>query len=347
MTLDPAFIKMLQDEFLVELKGLSESFSMALLELTSPATREDGIKKVFRIAHTVKSSSRAAGFENIGTIAHRLEDCLAVVRVHPERLDQKFFDVLSLSMNSINTSANDTSFQIQGILSTLDTEFTRLEKTPIDESSTTFKLNSAESVGPSGSNESSDKNRIGNFELLFEKAKKVALDTANEVKKEVDFFCFGAQVSAPEELIRQISDPCLHLIRNAIDHGAQSKETRLAEWKPEKNRIMLKIALQDEHLVVSVADDGAGIDRARVIEKAISSRLLDGNFDHSKMTNEEVFHFLCEPGFSTAVKVTTVSGRGVGMDIVKSATESMKGTLTISSYLKKGTTFSMKIPIKK
>jgi two-component system chemotaxis sensor kinase CheA len=144
-------------------------------------------------------------------------------------------------------------------------------------------------------------------------------------------------------VIEEISDPLVHIIRNAIDHGIEDADTRRANGKDKAGRISLSAKYEGNEIWLSVADDGSGLNREKILAKAAEKELIKG--DAEAMSDTEIWQLVFEPGFSTADKVTEVSGRGVGMDVVKRNIEKLRGKIDIHSTIGAGSEFILKIPL--
>jgi two-component system chemotaxis sensor kinase CheA len=161
--------------------------------------------------------------------------------------------------------------------------------------------------------------------------------------KPVNFIVSGQDTEMDKNVIEQISDPLVHILRNAIDHGIESKETRIAAGKPATGTIQLNARYEGSDIWINVKDDGAGLDRNRILAKAQEKGLLKA--DPSAITDKEAFAFIFEPGFSTAEIVSEVSGRGVGLDVVKKNLEQIRGRIEIKTVPGAGTEFILIIPL--
>ena len=169
-------------------------------------------------------------------------------------------------------------------------------------------------------------------------------DLSIEFNKPVDLTITGAGVLVDRSAIDKLLDPLLHLLRNAFDHGIDSPTARLAAGKPARGAIAITAYHQGSQTVIDIADDGRGIDLTKITTKAIALGLLTP-VEATTATPERVLELLFEPGFSTADRVTKLSGRGMGLDIVKAQIQAIKGSISIDSQLGKGTTFSLRIPL--
>lgn len=185
--------------------------------------------------------------------------------------------------------------------------------------------------------------RMVPIDPTFKKMKRLVRDLSKRQGKKVDLVISGADTEVDKSVVEAISDPLVHLIRNAIDHGIESSEDRIAAGKPGVGTVRLSAQQQAGEIRIHVKDDGKGLDRSRILRKGIERGLVKG--DGSDLSDSEVFRLIFEPGFSTAAAVTDISGRGVGMDVVKQNIEAVKGRVDIQSTLGVGTTLTLRIPL--
>ncbi|WP_456427657.1 chemotaxis protein CheA [Rhodocaloribacter sp.] len=179
---------------------------------------------------------------------------------------------------------------------------------------------------------------------VFNKFPRVVRDLAKEFNKQIDLVIEGQETEVDKSLIEEISDPLVHLIRNASDHGVETPEVRRAQGKPERGTIRLTAAHEGNHIVIRVEDDGAGIDPEKIKAHAISKGLITRK-EAEEMKDQNVFDLIFAPGFSTAKSVSQVSGRGVGMDVVKTNITRLNGAIQIDSKIGEGTRFTLKLPL--
>jgi len=178
---------------------------------------------------------------------------------------------------------------------------------------------------------------------LFRKMARLARDTAKKCGKEVSFETIGEDTELDKTVVEKVADPLVHLIRNAIDHGLESDATeRVRQGKASAGRVQLRAFHKGGKIFIEVEDDGRGLNRAAIIEKAVQRGLLRKD---EIPEERDIYSLICQPGFSTATKITALSGRGVGMDVVKRNIVSMGGSLEIRSEGGKGTCFAMKLPL--
>lgn len=177
----------------------------------------------------------------------------------------------------------------------------------------------------------------------FRKMVRLVRDLSHKANKKVDLQIIGEETEVDKTIIEQISDPLVHLIRNAVDHGIESPEERRAAGKPETGRIVIEAKHSVGEVWIIVADDGRGLDREKILRKGVEKGLITG--EERELKDEEVWRLIFEPGFSTAEKVSSVSGRGVGMDVVKRNIERIRGKIDIRSRPGGGTMFIIRIPL--
>ena len=177
---------------------------------------------------------------------------------------------------------------------------------------------------------------------LFQRMSRVVRDLARKTGKDVDLDITGEDTELDRNLVEELSDPLMHMLRNAMDHGVESPEERVASGKPAKAHVGLRAAHQSGKIVIDVSDDGRGLNRAKIIKKAISNGVIASG---DNMSDADVFNLIFQPGFSTAERVTDVSGRGVGMDVVRKHVQKLRGRIEIESAPGQGSTFHLKLPL--
>ena len=177
---------------------------------------------------------------------------------------------------------------------------------------------------------------------LFHRMARLVRDLSRKSGKRVELEVSGEETELDRTIVEELADPFMHMVRNAIDHGIEPPEARVAAGKDATARIRLKACHQAGHIVIEICDDGRGLDRQRILAKAIEKGLV-GNPDHLGET--EIFNLILEPGFSTAEQVTDLSGRGVGMDVVRKQIQKLRGRIEIRSSAGVGTTFILKLPL--
>lgn len=177
---------------------------------------------------------------------------------------------------------------------------------------------------------------------LFQRMARIVRELAEETGKSVRLRTEGEATEVDRTVIERLADPLTHMIRNAVDHGLETREARLAGGKPEQGEVRLSAAHRSGRILIEVADDGAGIDREKVKSIAIAKELIAPEV---QLTDSEIDNLLFLPGFSTASTVSSISGRGVGMDVVKRSVQALGGRISIASRAGRGSTFSMSLPL--
>ncbi|HEV2134602.1 MAG TPA: chemotaxis protein CheA [Terracidiphilus sp.] len=177
---------------------------------------------------------------------------------------------------------------------------------------------------------------------LFQRMTRVARDLTRKTGKQAEVETIGGDTELDRSVVEELADPLMHMIRNAIDHGLESSEERRIAGKNPIGKIRLRASHQAGHIVIEIADDGRGLNREKIFEKARRTGLLD---EGSNPSDREVFNLIFHPGFSTAARITDVSGRGVGMDVVKKQIQKLRGHVDIESRPGKGTSFFLRLPL--
>ncbi|MGZ3862948.1 MAG: chemotaxis protein CheA [Bacteroidia bacterium] len=185
--------------------------------------------------------------------------------------------------------------------------------------------------------------RLVQIGFLFNKFHRILRDVAVIENKKVDLILEGTEIEIDRNILRIMSDSLVHLVRNAVSHGIETPEKRLERGKPETGKVILTARNEKDTVYIDVKDDGNGIDIKAIKKKAVEKGIISADYG-SVISDEEVMMCLFEPGFSNAEKVTEVSGRGVGMDVVKRAVESIGGKINIETELGKGSVFTLSLP---
>ncbi|MCR5581420.1 MAG: chemotaxis protein CheA [Pseudobutyrivibrio sp.] len=179
----------------------------------------------------------------------------------------------------------------------------------------------------------------------FQKMNRIVFDTSRKLGKDIELKMIGEDTEVDKNIIEKISDPLMHMIRNSIDHGIEDKEARVAAGKPEKGLITLEAKNEGGKVVISVTDDGGGMNPEKLFAKAKKNGIIPAEKTINDYTKKEIYQFITYPGFSTNEQVTELSGRGVGMDVVVKNLQSVGGMLEIDSEFGKGSTMALKIPL--
>jgi two-component system chemotaxis sensor kinase CheA len=184
--------------------------------------------------------------------------------------------------------------------------------------------------------------RLVPIKPTFQKMERLVRDLARDCEKKVNFHTSGEDTEIDRTVIEEIADPLVHMVRNSMDHGLEKPAVRLANGKPEHGNVTLKAFHQGSNIHIELSDDGRGIDHERIYSKAVEKGVIPAG---AQMSRDEVLALIFAPGFSTAEKVTSVSGRGVGMDVVRRNIEKLRGKVEIDTEVGKGTIFRIKLPL--
>lgn len=177
---------------------------------------------------------------------------------------------------------------------------------------------------------------------IFSKFQRLVRDLAAELGRDVDLITGGAETELDKTVLERLKDPLVHLLRNSIDHGIEPPEVRLQAGKPKRGRVSLTASHSGALVIIQVQDDGGGLDHEAIRAKAVALGLLAPD---AEIPDKELFGLIMSPGFSTAKEITNVSGRGVGMDVVKKSIEALRGSIVIDSQRGAGTTITIKLPL--
>ena len=177
---------------------------------------------------------------------------------------------------------------------------------------------------------------------IFSRFPRVVRDLQRDLNKKIDLVIEGEDTELDKSVVEDLLDPIMHCVRNSVDHGIETPEVRTASGKPETGTILLKASNEGNQIVIEIKDDGAGIDVEKVRKKAVERGLIHPD---KAVTEQDAFNLIMQPGFSTADKISNISGRGVGLDVVKTMINNLKGTISINSAKGKGTSFIIKLPL--
>ncbi|HEY8272837.1 MAG TPA: ATP-binding protein, partial [Pseudobdellovibrionaceae bacterium] len=187
--------------------------------------------------------------------------------------------------------------------------------------------------------------RMTPLKSLFVKMQRIVRDVSLSLNKPVDLQLIGEETEVERTVFELLGDPLVHLVRNAMDHGVENSQIRAERNKPAMAKVMVSAKQSGGNVMIDIVDDGGGINREKVLKKAIEKNLISPGVDPNSLSDDQVFQFIFSAGFSTADKVSDLSGRGVGLDVVRSNLERINGKINISSKLGQGTTFRLTIPL--
>lgn len=225
------------------------------------------------------------------------------------------------------------------VLSSYNQFSSKLKKSVNDLKNVSQKL----SVNTGNLQEGIMKIRMVPISSIFARFPRLVRDLSHSLNKQVDLRMEGEDTELDKSVIEDLLDPLIHVVRNSIDHGIETPDKRRSAGKNPAGSILLKASNEGSMILIEISDDGAGIDKAKVLKKAVERGLIPN--EQALSSESEIFDLLYEPGFSTAQKVTNVSGRGVGMDVVKTQIEKLKGSIVMSSTPGQGTKTSIRLPL--
>jgi two-component system chemotaxis sensor kinase CheA len=306
----------------------------------SNSTQVDDLIKRLKLANEGKlggtggsagdSQQKAAPQKNVEQVKKAAMSIEQTIRVDVSRLDSlmNLVGELVLSRNRIGQISNDLEKKFEG-------EFLieQLMETTSQIGLITTELQLAVM-----------KTRMVPIGKVFNKFPRMVRDLCREMSKDIDLVISGEETELDKSVVEEIGDPLIHMIRNAVDHGCETPEERRKVGKPDKGTVNLSAYHEGNHIVVEIKDDGKGMDPEALKRKALEKGVITAD-EAKNMDPETAFGLVFKPGFSTAAKITDVSGRGVGMDVVKTNIEKLNGIINIESELGKGTRFRLKLPL--
>ncbi len=282
-----------------------------------------------RLKKTISAAPAHQVLANVGSVLERMVQADA-------SSDPK---ALALELETVRSQARRTQHDLEMIRRDLDS-LTHVRASINDLFETIHQLDRV----ADGIQQSVMDTRMLPIGPLFQRFKRVIRDITRGNGKNIRLDVNGEKTELDKRMIDELGDPLIHMVRNSADHGVEPPEVRLAAGKPEQGVVKLDAFHRGNSIVIQVSDDGKGLDVERIRSKAIEKGLLTPA-DADRMTKQQMFQMIWEPGLSTAEKVTDISGRGMGMDIVKSKIEELNGTIELDSEMGKGTTITIKLPL--
>lgn len=188
------------------------------------------------------------------------------------------------------------------------------------------------------------KTRMQPIKKVFGRFPRVVRDLARTLKKEIRLEMIGEETDLDKNLVEALADPLVHLVRNSVDHGIEMPDEREKAGKPREGTVVLTAAQEGDHILLTIEDDGRGIDAKIIRKKAVEKNVMDADMA-ARISDKEAFHIIFAPGFSTKDQISDISGRGVGMDVVKTRIAQLNGSVDIDSTLGKGTKLTIKLPL--
>lgn len=367
------------EDFVSECKEQIINVEPKLIALKEDKDNMELVNDLFRIMHTIKGNSRMFNLERIAGEAHGIENIFSAIRKGEAVMTDEKLDECFKKLDRFNTIFNEILDIYQKIVQgkNLDHGKTRTEKRLQEESEVIkvkvdeihrltelFKKMDQMVQDDHSKHPTPDKEKMSEIENLFKETekqlqalRKVAVgrlfnrfprmvrDMSMTLGKKVKLIAKGEEVEVDKNIFDRIADPMIHLIRNSLDHGLETPQERMLSGKPEEGTLLLDISSTETELSIVVADDGRGLDAERIKAKAVSKNLISAD-SALKMPDEEAINLIFLPGFSTSEKVTDISGRGVGMDVVKTyIEEKLNGKVILQSQLNIGLKVTLKVPL--
>ena len=330
-------MKVLQKQVIdMELEVISTSNIVAQLKLISEgkfkgSTSSSGSKATKTKQPESKSEASGQPKSQKPTTKRAPDRSTETIRVEVERLDSlmNLVGELVLNRNRLVQIIDDVSHVLQ--------EHDELYRTLLDTSSQLDFITTELQTGVMHT-------RMVQVGRIFNKFPRVVRDLAKDANKKINLVIQGAETELDKSLTEEIGDPLVHLIRNSVDHGVEPPDVRVSNGKDPQGTIRLSAQHEGNNIVIEIEDDGKGIDPEKLKKKALEKGLITEK-EAAEMADKEAFNLIFKAGFSTAEKVTKISGRGVGMDVVKTNIAKMNGTIGINSELGVGTVITLKLPL--
>jgi two-component system chemotaxis sensor kinase CheA len=255
--------------------------------------------------------------------------------------DVKMLNAMFISDESdLNTEENRQliKHKIESLYSSLD------KLTPTFKKTEDLLRSSTQSFGrlTNDLHESVMKLRMVPINQIFNRFPRLVRDLSKTLNKDIDLITRGEETELDKSLIEDLIDPLIHIVRNAVDHGIEPPEERTKKGKPRTGKLILEAEHEGQMISIRIKDDGKGLSREKIRKKAIEKGLIDPKIEYS---DTDINNIIFQPGFSTTDSISQVSGRGVGMDVVKQKVDSLNGTISIETIQDKGTTFTIKLPL--
>ncbi|OCT13796.1 chemotaxis protein CheA [Paenibacillus pectinilyticus] len=346
----------------IEQEKFDRSFSLYFISKVDQATLEKEILNVSEIASaviiTVDTESLAElsrPIAEIETARQEIAAAVAATVVTPEIIAPKAAEPVSSAVKPAAGGAPVASRTIRVDIERLDTLmnlFSELliDRVRLEQLASEVKRNDLTETVEHMSRVSSDlqnivlKLRMVSVDSVFNRFPRMIRDLAKSLDKKVDLVITGADTELDRTVIDEIGDPLVHLLRNAVDHGIESISERVAAGKPEHGTIQLRAFHSGNHVFIEIEEDGKGIYRDRVLKTAMKNGLVTAD-QAAKLTDHEVYNLLFASGFSTAEKISDISGRGVGLDVVKTKIQMLGGHVQVDSKPGFGSKFSVQLPL--
>ncbi|MEK6646141.1 MAG: chemotaxis protein CheA [Candidatus Firestonebacteria bacterium] len=361
-----------KDAFLAEGTDLLTSLNQNLLRLEKDQKNKELINELFRIIHTIKGMSATMGFEKVTKLSHELENMLDKIRRDLSLLTPDIIELLFEGTTRFENLFDEIRTEVKPDAKKQDLQGHKLETVRINVNllDKLVNLTGELVIGNArlknlASNYHNDElsrfldgfnrtitdlqnmvlsARIVPVDNTFNRFPKMIRDLAREQEKEINFILEGKDIGLDRVILEEINEPLVHLLRNSVSHGIEKPEERIQKSKNRVGNIFLSAKRERGYVVISVKDDGKGIEPKNIINTAVKLKFITQE-EALKLSPREAIMLIAKPGFSTTDSTTLVSGRGVGMDVVKTRIEACGGTVSIESEPGKGSTFILRLPL--
>src|SRR5919198_153744 len=354
----------LMREFLTETSESLDTVDNQLVRFEQEPNNANILGNIFRLVHTIKGTCGFLGLPRLEALAHAAEtlmgkfrdgmavtgDAVTLILSTIDRLKAVLRKVAVEDIEKLDSKVAAQSIRVN--VETLENLMTMVSELVLtrnqlleivrrhEDSEFKVPLQRLSNV-TAELQEGVMKTRMQPIGNAWQKLPRIIRDLASELKKDIEFEMHGAETELDRQVLDLIKDPLTHMVRNSADHGLEGPEERRNAGKPEKGTIRLSAYHEGGHIIIEIADDGRGLNTDRIKAKAISNGLVS-EAEIEKMTEAQIHKFIFAAGFSTAAKVTSVSGRGVGMDVVRTNIDQIGGTIDIKSVAGEGSTFTIK-----
>lgn len=332
--------------------AIDEIFSLVIDSISLRITKiTDGnllaVSQANDLLVSAKNSIFKKSEEQLIEIIHQFSDQMIIEadETAKDRSQEKTSDDSSATNNVINSIRVSTEKidQLMNLVSEMVTLQARLNLLA-EESNNEDLINVAEKYGSFSKQLRDNAFNISlvPFGVTITRYKRLVHDLSEQLNKKVEFLTEGEDTVLDKKIIEQLSDPIMHILRNCVDHGIENVEDRLKANKPEAGKILMKIFHQSNNVIINISDDGKGLDLKRIKELGIERKLISAD---QQVTDNELINLVFLPGFSSAKIISNVSGRGVGLDVVKRNISDIRGNIEINTEEGKGTSFIIKLPL--
>jgi chemotaxis protein histidine kinase CheA len=333
-------------EFLAEVTLALAALNADLIRLAETPDDLKPLGCIFRAFHNIKGTSGFLGLPRVGRLCHAAESVLAQLRDHalpptPCIIDalMRCVDAIGAIVDTIRPSGSEGSGSDDGLIAELnllsDTALSPARQHQSDAMHGAPLRWTAAAVAGTG---------IQPIAAAWAILPRIADAIATRQGKKIELVMEGADTALESRVLERLRAPLIHMIRNAADHGIETPDVRAASGKPETGRIWLRAFRDRGFAVIEMTDDGRGLDHRKIRRGILETGLAD-EIQLAAMTDATIARFILQPGISTAAEITEISGRGVGLDVVRANIESMNGTIDIASSPRRGVSFVIKIPV--